>query len=136
MTFPDVVGLAAITQSGTTLSRAEKAFRDNGYLDIGYFFESRVSATLYEWVTFRLPGGTYTPDFMVILSDGRLVFIEVKESAYAKGYRDSRSKLRSAAALNPWFYFVMAVYGRKGNSWRMEVIPSNDKGFRNGIEIS
>lgn len=57
----------------------------------------------YEPITFNLPGGRYTPDFMVIFEDGEILFIEIKGSKRQKNYRDARSKLRSAHAIHPYF---------------------------------
>jgi len=68
----------------------------------------------YEWMTFKVPGGSYTPDRSCLLKDGRWIFIEIKGSKKQINYRDARSKLRSAAALNPWFTFYEAIVDRFG----------------------
>lgn len=65
-----------------------------------------VALLAYEPVTFNLPGGRYTPDFQAIMSDGSIVFIEVKGGKRQRGYRDARSKLRAAAALWPCYLWI------------------------------
>jgi hypothetical protein len=84
-------------------------------------------------MSFNLPGGRYTPDFFILFSDGTIAFVEVKQEAvsrsgkryYAgKSYRDSRSKLRAAAVLNPWFSFYQATYNTQ-TGWRLEKIDAN-----------
>lgn len=111
-----------------------------------------IEAILYEPITFRLPGATYTPDFLVCLLHGTLagvrksVFVETKEEyAYTKrtvkddgtlqartvrhrqqSYRDSRSKLRAAASVNPWYDFWMATRDAKTHAWNLEKIEQPD----------
>jgi hypothetical protein len=72
-----------------------------------------VAFTLYEPLTFHLPGGSYTPDFLHILQDGEQCFVEVKaliigkngenNSRSQRGYRDARAKLRAAADVYPFY---------------------------------
>jgi hypothetical protein len=69
----------------------------------------RVMLSQYQPVTFHLPGGRYTPDFLHILADGRLVFVEIKGSTHQRNYRDARSKLRAAAELYAWTTFYEAI---------------------------
>lgn len=95
-----------------------------------------VVCSVYEWMSLRLPGGLYTPDFMSLLNDGQVIFVEVKETRMMQSYRDSRSKLRTAAALNPWFTFVMAVWKRKEKRWEIEFIPCDGKGWKSGIYLN
>lgn len=66
----------------------------------------------YEWVSFKLPGSSYTPDWNYLLSDGRWVRVEVKGSRYQAGYQASVARLRAAAALNPWDAFYLYEAGR------------------------
>jgi hypothetical protein len=77
-------------------------------------FGSEVVFDGYEWLSFKVPGGTYTPDRACLLADGRWIFIEVKGSKKQTNYRDARSKLRGAAALNPWFIFCEAIVDKFG----------------------
>jgi len=66
----------------------------------------RVSVFIgYEWFSFRLPGGSYTPDFSVLTIGGKWICFEIKGSYNQSNYRDARSKIRAAASLNPWFQF-------------------------------
>lgn len=74
----------------------------------------------YEPVTFNLPGNKYTPDFWYLMNDGTLVFVEVKGSRRQKNYRDSRSKLRMASKIHPYFMWYMAT--GKGMDWTLEKI--------------
>jgi len=78
-----------------------------------------VSARLYEWLTFKLPGGSYTPDFVYVMDNGMIVCVEVKGSKRQTNYRDARAKLRAAASLNPWFLFYEAL---KERNWSLEHI--------------
>lgn len=75
----------------------------------------------YEWVSFHLPGGSYTPDFLYLLGSGQQVYVEIKGSRKQANYRDARSKLRGAATLNPWFWFYEARLAR--NAWEFERVP-------------
>lgn len=70
---------------------------------------ARVKIVLYEWMAFKLPGLTYTPDYDYILSDGRIAFVEIKGSKGQANYRDARTHLRVCASLNPWFTFFEAI---------------------------
>ena len=79
-----------------------------------------VALTLYEPFVVNLPGGRFTPDFLHILDDGRLVFCEVKVSKRQKNYRDARSKLRAAACLHPWALWLEAR--RPRGNWEIEVL--------------
>ena len=61
-----------------------------------------------------LPGGRYTPDFHMILSDGVFCVIEVKgilrgkfgQKITRQSHRDSRAKFRAARELWSWARFV------------------------------
>jgi len=137
----DLTAKAQLERDYDAMSAAECAWSTGGYLSLNadpMFADFDVVATmLYEWQSFKLPGASYTPDFLCIMQSGTLVYIEVKESKFQGSYRDSRSKLRAAAALNPWFYFVMAVW-KKGTraaplgSWIIEHIEPDHKGWRSG----
>lgn len=77
-----------------------------------------VVITEYEPVTLHMAGNDYTPDFLHILSDGRMVFVEVKAPLAQRNragkrafrgqqnMRDARSKLREAAESFPYWQFV------------------------------
>ena len=67
----------------------------------------------YESITFRLaPKTTYTPDFMVVLPDGKVQIHEVK--GFAR--EDAIIKFKVAAQQNPWFEFIM-VKKSKNEGW-------------------
>jgi len=74
----------------------------------------------YEPCRWAIPGGHYTPDFLCVMSQGQIVFVEVKGSRKQRNYRDARSKLRAAAAMYPWFTWCEAV---EEDGWRLEVLP-------------
>lgn len=84
-------------------SQAEAEFAQVGAALLYNHFGARVLKMAYEPMTFNLPGNRYTPDWLVVLEDGRLVFVEIKASRRQKNYRDARSKLRLAAATWPEF---------------------------------
>ena len=71
-----------------------------------------IALTQYHPISFYLPGGSYTPDFLHVLADGRLVFVEIKGSTKQRNYRDARSKLRAAAALYRWASFYEVIVSR------------------------
>lgn len=119
-----------VVNSYSKMSAPEKAFNREGYLLLADIVAS-IDVVLYEWMSFNIPGGKYTPDFFVRFSDGSIAFVEVKQESisksgkkyYGASYRDSRSKLRATAELNPWFKFYMAAYSRNG--WKIEqIIPT------------
>jgi hypothetical protein len=78
----------------------------------------------YEWQTFKLPGGRYTPDWSYLLDDNTWVHVELKASKLQPGYADARSKLRATASLNPWykFYEFRAKTIKDGGGFELELI--------------
>ena len=90
-------------------SGAEQVFALQGRLWLQSRFATPVAVLLYEACKWKLPGGWYTPDFMAVLDDGRVVFVEVKGSRKQRGYRDARSKLRAAAELYPMFVWCETI---------------------------
>ena len=104
-------------------SKTELEWKEIGEILIAERVGSRVVFTGYEWMSFRLPGGTYTPDIGYLFESGRWAFVEIKGSRVQKNYRDARSKLRAAACLNPWFVFYEARNERR--SWQIEEIPTD-----------
>lgn len=125
-------------------SDIEAWWERNGALILGNELECGVARTEYHPMTFLLPGGGYTPDFLHILTDGRLVFVETKalilktkftegqdgtvtakqvhNSRAQKGYRDTRTKLRAAAELHPWALWAEVRVGKRGGEWELEFI--------------
>ena len=85
-------------------------------------FGSEVFGWGYETWTVNMPGNRYTPDFCAILSDGRVIFVEVKGSKSQRGYRDARSKLRAAAALHPEYVWAECIVVlKRGEVASMEI---------------
>ncbi len=79
----------------------------------------KVLLTQYEPIIFNLPGGLkYTPDFLHILEDQRILLVEVKNSKKQKGYRVTRNKIITAAALFPYFLWA-ETFAEK--AWRFEI---------------
>jgi hypothetical protein len=109
----------------TARSSVEQKWAYSGKLHVSLFFESQVVFGGYEWFSFKLPGGEYTPDWCYLLKDGRWVMVELKGSQFQPNYRDARSKLRAAATLNPWFTFVEARPAR-GATWEIEIIKADE----------
>lgn len=95
-------------------SHAEAWWDRYGALLIAQELGQPVELTQYHPVTFRLPGETYTPDFLHIMADGGMAFIEVKGSTKQRGYRDARAKLRAAAEMYAWATFYEAIVNGKG----------------------
>jgi hypothetical protein len=86
----------------------------------GWFFES-----------FRLklaPKTFYTPDFMVIKSDGQIVFREVK------GFlrEDASVKFKWAREVYPFFEFEM--WGRRAGQW-YEILPKSSSSQRKDQKV-
>lgn len=104
-------------------SSAERVWSSEGPLLIQAQFITKVAITHYEPVSFNIPGGRYTPDFMHILHTGEIVFVEIKGSRRQKNYRDARSKLRAAAEVYPYFHWVEAIMPSKAvPHWSLEVV--------------
>lgn len=97
-------------------SEHERSFAQVAHALLANEFGAAVERLDYEPVTWNLPGNKYTPDFVAILEDGRIVQVEVKGSRKQRGYRDARSKLREAAAMHPEYAWVEAVVTLKGRS--------------------
>lgn len=97
------------------MNKTETAYRD--YLEA---LKQAGSITWYkfEGMKFRLADNTfYTPDFAVLLSDGRLQAHEVK------GYweDDARVKIKVAAELYPIEFIAVKVRAKKdGGGWAVE----------------
>ena len=109
-------------------SEAEAAWAGYGDVILQSELGQHTAVMLYEPMSFRLLGETYKPDFMHLLEDGRVVFVEVKgvfigakgKKIYMKSYRDARSKLRAAAEMHPWFTWIEARQEHGG--WIVEII--------------
>lgn len=103
-------------------SKAEAAWADVANLIIYDELGERIIFSGFEWLSFNLPGGRYTPDFFHIAESGQFIIVEVKATKKQGSYRDSRAKLRAAAALNPWATFIMALKLPREDGWDIEII--------------
>lgn len=108
-------------------SRTEETFFEEGAAWIHAAYNKPVLAMFYEWVSFNLPSSTYTPDFMVMLTDHSLVFVEVKGSKNQRHYLPTRYKVRVAASLNPFFRFCIATPTPRSNGWDIDRIEYDRK---------
>lgn len=108
-------------------SNGERRWANEGAAIIHTEFMAPVAVTLYEPISFNVPGGRYTPDFLHILSTGEMVFVEIKATRLQKNYRDARSKLRAAAEVYPYFHWVEVITpSRKFPHWSLEQIGVQD----------
>lgn len=83
--------------------------------------------------SFKLPGGSYSPDFFYIFENGMRLHIEVKANKFQANYRDARSKILAAATLY-WFDNFMMVTRGVANGWDLEEIPP-DKDFQTELQV-
>lgn len=113
-------------------SRAEMEWRRVGMGLIGLALRAPIVFQGYEWFSFKVPGGSYTPDFNYLADNGRWAHVEIKGSKLQKNYRDARSHLRAAATLNPWFCFYEARFEKA--AWKLEMIEP-DLEFLAGIQL-
>ncbi len=124
-------------------SHEEAWWQTHGALYVANEFGCAVAVTLYEPASWSIPGGSYKPDFLHMLADGRMVFVEVKalilkdkvitrrdgtaevkqvhNSAAQHGYRDARLRLRAAAEVYPYFVWCEARIGKRG-AFEFEII--------------
>lgn len=87
---------------------------------LGMAANGEIASVEYEPVTFKLaPRTTYTPDFLIVMPDGKIQIHEVK--GFAR--EDAIVKFKVAAAKNPWAVFVMIR--KVKDSWK-ELYRFND----------
>ena len=111
----DVLAIALSMSKPKYRSESERLWGDMyGQIYIQDVFGHPVLQQNYEPITFSIPGGVYTPDFLYILNNGNMLFVEIKGSKEQKNYRDARSKLRACAEVYYWAYWMEAVGGKKG----------------------
>lgn len=109
-TLPPLIARADVDRLSVKYdSRLEEEWASSGPLWMSAELKRRIVVTYYHPLTFHLGGQNYTPDFLHIADDGRMVFVECKGSRKQKGYRDARAKLRVAAAQYPCFTFYEAL---------------------------
>lgn len=91
-----------------------------------YFGGSKVVFCKPKAVSYQLPGGRYTVDFLYFFEDGMRLAVDVKGSKFQKGYKDAVAKIRAAATLHWYDRFMMVMWER--GKWQLEeVLP--DKNF-------
>ncbi len=82
---------------------------------------SEINGYAFEKLTLKLADDTrYTPDFMVILTDGTIEFHEVKGWGFED---DAKVKIKVAAEMFPWFVFRSFTKRAKkdGGGWTERV---------------
>lgn len=70
---------------------------------------------LYEALTFRVPSGKYTPDFIHFRPDGRIVAVEVKGGYALRSQAAASAKFKEAVAAYPTVTWVWAKWD--GTAW-------------------
>ena len=101
----------------------EEIWASEGALLIADLFITPVAITLYEPISFHVPGGRYTPDFQHILQTGEIVFVEIKATRFQKNFRDAHSKLRAAAEVYPYYHWILAFAPHRTTpAWSLEQI--------------
>ena len=76
---------------------------------------------LYEGITFNVPSGRYTPDW-VYFAHGQTICVEVKGSYQLGSQSGASAKFKEAVALFPGVTFVWAKLEKDG-TWNVETIP-------------
>jgi hypothetical protein len=104
-------------------SKAEEWWAQYGPLLMADELRQSVVLTQYHALTFHIPGGSYTPDFLHILADGTQVQVEVKGSKQQRNYRDARSKLRAAADVFRWLTWYEVRVGARGAFELERIVP-------------
>lgn len=89
--------------------------------ELRYNIERLGGMGLYEGITFHVPSGRYTPDW-VYFAHGQTVCIEVKGSYRLGSQSGASAKFKEAVALFPGITFVWAKLEKDG-TWNVETIP-------------
>lgn len=76
-------------------------------------------------ISYQLPGGRYTTDFLYFFENGMRLSVDVKGSKFQKGYKDSVAKIRAASTIH-WYDKFMMVMWEKGK-WSLEEILPDSK---------
>jgi hypothetical protein len=113
-------------------SREEVRWQAMGIPLLEDYYEQKVVLWKPKAISWNLPGGRYSPDFLYIFEDGMRLHVEVKGSAFQYGYKDARAKLRIAATLY-WFDRFMMVMPQAGATWSLEEICP-DKDFQTDLQ--
>lgn len=99
------------------MSAVERQWEIDAPIEIEKLFGQPVIRTLYQPISLRLPyvkgAIRYTPDFMHVLKDGELVFVETKATRFQDNYAYSILRLKIIATKFYEFHFVVAMLERK-----------------------
>lgn len=115
----DIIGLGDVSKFYPKFkSKAEADWWHIGRAIIKDHCGLETKVLLYEPITFNLPGGKYTPDFLHLMEGGSHIFVETKGTRKMGSYRSSRIQWRGAAKIHPWYTWIMAV--GKLESWELE----------------
>lgn len=76
---------------------------------------------LFEGITFHVPSGRYTPDW-VYFAHGQTICVEVKGSYRLGSQSGASAKFKEAVSLFPGITFVWAKLEKDG-TWNIETIP-------------
>ena len=76
---------------------------------------------IYEGITFNVPSGKYTPDW-VYYGMSSVICVEVKGSYRLGSQSGASAKFKEAVALHPGITFVWAKLAKDG-TWHCETIP-------------
>lgn len=86
----------------------------------------------YEPITMGSPGGTYKPDFLVVVKE-RLMLVEVKSSWRSPGASRTKRSLKEIQQTYNWLGFFVAMLPEKKHQkdrliyvdeWRFEIIQN------------
>jgi hypothetical protein len=80
----------------------------------------------YEALTFILPGGRYTPDFLMQMPGGTVWIVEVK--GWNKNLRADKLKFNAAAEPHPWARWCWLTWSRHigwVEGWPTQITASN-----------
>lgn len=86
-------------------------------------------AKFYELVMFRLPGGNYTPDFLLVMPNAEKWYIEVKGKGEFKAYQSGRSSkkaLKEAAHRLAWDGRWFVLIEKPGGGWHLEELTPHE----------
>jgi hypothetical protein len=102
-----LAGMAKYLLKG--VSKEEIQWRQAGTPLLEEMCEEKVVMVQHPSLTYPIPGGHYTADFLYFMASGLRINVEVKGSKFQKGYKDARARMRAAASLHPYDRFIMAM---------------------------
>lgn len=121
------------------MSLPEKTFEQTGIYHLAAHINRSFVYMHYEPMSFIIPSGKYTPDFLVIDTLGVQHFVETKEDVRDRrgkkvmvaGYRDSRVRWTEAAEIFTMYRWYWATYNRRTDTWEFEEHISSGVHWRN-----